>query len=165
MSSFSFPGDKNKYGEVSNIQILLAMLKDDARREPSIRINPFKVTTYRKYGYIKSIVAQCKYCQSKMKFRGVRTETDHFKDEVRFSNDSSNTTPAYEKIVRITYKLVEFDNSHEHNKEHTSQEETKRRNYQRNELILDHYESLLRETSNPNHIKGQLKKKFNIGDR
>ncbi len=32
MSTFQFPADKVKYSEINNIQILLAMLKDDARR-------------------------------------------------------------------------------------------------------------------------------------
>lgn len=73
MSSFQFPEEKNKYDEISNISILLAMLKDDAKKDPSIRINPFKVTTFRSMGYVKKIIAQCQYCCASMKYYGVKT--------------------------------------------------------------------------------------------
>jgi hypothetical protein len=80
MSSFHFPTEKVKYIEVKNIRVLQAMLKDDARKDTTIRINPFKLITYKEYGYIKKIVAQCKYCSAQLKFKGRRTETDHFRD-------------------------------------------------------------------------------------
>ena len=80
MSSFHFPEDKNKYMEISNISILLAMLKDDAKKDPSIRINPFKVTTFHKFGYTTSVIAKCKYCSARIKYRCLKTESDHLKD-------------------------------------------------------------------------------------
>lgn len=44
-------------------------------------------------------------------------------------------------------------------------EERKRKNRQRNELILDFYESLLKDNASPNLIKSQIRKKFGIDDK
>ncbi len=56
------------------------MLKEDARKQPKIRINPFKLTTFKKYGYIRSIIAKCKYCEATIKYKGNKSEIDHFND-------------------------------------------------------------------------------------
>lgn len=48
--------------------------------------------------------------------------------------------------------------------ENVSQEEIKRKKQQRNEQILEYYESLLKDNISQNAIKHQLKKKFMIDD-
>ena len=97
------------------------MLKDDAKKDHDIRINPFRITTYKQYGYIKKIIAQCKYCNAQLKYKGIRTEIDHFKDGQRFNNDSSHSNPSYERIVKIVYRLSDFENQHQHNKENANE--------------------------------------------
>lgn len=80
MSNFKFPSDEKNYSEINNIKFLLALLRDEAQRETSVKINPFILTTYKKYGYVKKIVAKCKYCEARLEFKGIRTESDHFRD-------------------------------------------------------------------------------------
>ena len=65
---------------------------------------------YKQYGYIKKIIAQCKYCNAQLKYKGIRTEIDHFKEGQRFNNDSSHSNPSYERIVKIVYRLSDFEN-------------------------------------------------------
>ena len=95
MSSFNFPVDQNKYAEVSNVSVLMAMLKDDAHNDPSIGLNPFHLTMKRNYGYIKTIIAKCQYCKAKLVFKGIRSEIDHFNDDQRFISESSHSNPSY----------------------------------------------------------------------
>ena len=66
--------------------------------------------------------------------------------------------------MKVTYKLREFGNIHQHTMENVSQEEIKRKKQQRNEQILEYYESLLKDNISQNAIKHQLKKKFMIDD-
>jgi len=73
MSNFLFPLERYKYMEIKNMRILLSMFKDDARKDNKVRINCFQLVTKKKYGYIKRIIAQCKYCSAKLQYKGIKT--------------------------------------------------------------------------------------------